>query len=77
MPKLRRIRTALLIKLCEKHGYRRARQRGSHVSLTKPGVPRPIVIPIRHQEALPYLIAQVIAHLGITIDDYHKEIIRL
>ncbi len=34
-----------LVRFLEHHGFKQDRQKGSHIILTKEGIPRPIVIP--------------------------------
>lgn len=45
MPKLTPTDWATLVCVFEADGFVQERTRGSHISLSKPGVPRPIVIP--------------------------------
>ena len=44
MPRLQPVRVEVLIRVFEADGWARARQRGSHLSMTKPGHKRPVVI---------------------------------
>ena len=45
MPKLSPQPYRTLQKLFERDGFRKIREEGSHLVYTKPGVPRPVVIP--------------------------------
>jgi predicted RNA binding protein YcfA (HicA-like mRNA interferase family) len=47
--RLRTVKFKDAVKAFEKIGFSQARQRGSHVSMTKEGCSRPIVIP-KHRE---------------------------
>lgn len=44
MPKLTSVHYKTLIKVFELDGFTVKRQRGDHIIMTKPGVPRPVVI---------------------------------
>lgn len=46
MAKLAPVRPAELIRFFRTHGWREARTRGSHRTMTKPGAIRPITIPL-------------------------------
>lgn len=45
MPKLSPVPHELLVRIFKADGYEFDRQRGSHVVLTKPGTPRPVIVP--------------------------------
>jgi predicted RNA binding protein YcfA (HicA-like mRNA interferase family) len=45
MPRLTALPWEKIVCVFEKLGYRRAGQKGSHLKLEKPGVPRPLIIP--------------------------------
>ncbi len=44
MPKITAIDYRILIRVFELDGFHISRQKGDHVVMTKPGVPRPVVI---------------------------------
>jgi len=46
MPTLRPVRYAQLVRVFERDGFTFRRQRGDHLIYTKPGVKRPLVIPM-------------------------------
>jgi len=54
MPALKPISYKLLVKAFEEEGFNFDRQRGDHLIYTKPGVSRPLVIPM--YEAVPVFI---------------------
>jgi predicted RNA binding protein YcfA (HicA-like mRNA interferase family) len=49
MPKITPVPYQTLVKVFEKDGFRLQRTRGDHLVYTKPGIPRPIVIPMYDQ----------------------------
>ena len=49
MPRITPIPARRLCKLFEEAGFRRVRSEGGHLVYTKPGVPRPVVIPHRRE----------------------------
>jgi predicted RNA binding protein YcfA (HicA-like mRNA interferase family) len=69
MPKIIPIHWRELEKVFLSAGFRFARQEGSHRSYTKPGVPRPIVIPT-YDEVPVSIIRNNLKTAGITRDEY-------
>jgi len=49
MPKIAPVPYQTLIKVFEKDGFHFQRQRGDHLVYSKPGIPRPLVIPMYDQ----------------------------
>jgi predicted RNA binding protein YcfA (HicA-like mRNA interferase family) len=49
MPKITPVPYQTLVRLFEKDGFQLQRTRGDHLVYTKPGIPRPIVIPMYDQ----------------------------
>jgi predicted RNA binding protein YcfA (HicA-like mRNA interferase family) len=49
MPKIAPVSYQILIRVFEKYGFHFERQRGDHLIYTKPGIPRPLVIPMYDQ----------------------------
>jgi predicted RNA binding protein YcfA (HicA-like mRNA interferase family) len=49
MPKITPVPYQTLVRVFEKDGFQLQRTRGDHLVYTKPGLPRPIVIPIYDQ----------------------------
>ena len=56
MPRLQPVRVEILIKVFEADGWVRSRQKGSHLSMTKRGHQRPLVIITTKKEAEVWLI---------------------
>jgi predicted RNA binding protein YcfA (HicA-like mRNA interferase family) len=53
----------------ERAGWRRDRQRGSHVTLTKPGATVVLTVPL-HGEVGPGLLRALIRKSGLTVDEF-------
>jgi predicted RNA binding protein YcfA (HicA-like mRNA interferase family) len=49
MPKITPVPYQTLVRVFEKDGFQLQRTRGDHLVYTKPGIPRPIVIPMYDQ----------------------------
>ena len=49
MPKIAPVSYQTLVRVFEKDGFHFQRQRGDHLVYTKPGIPRPLVIPMYDQ----------------------------
>jgi len=49
MPKITPVPYQTLVKVFEQDGFQLQRTRGDHLVYTKPGIPRPIVIPMYDQ----------------------------
>ncbi|MBT9159912.1 MAG: type II toxin-antitoxin system HicA family toxin [Dehalococcoidia bacterium] len=71
MPKLTPISSQRLGKLFEKAGFRFIRQESDHLIYTKPGVPRPIVIPVRKNVPV-FVIKNNLRTAGISREEYFK-----
>jgi predicted RNA binding protein YcfA (HicA-like mRNA interferase family) len=65
MPRLTPLPWQKLVCVFEQIGYRRAGQKGSHIKMEKPGVPRPLIIP-RYDEVQLDIITGLIRTAGIT-----------
>ena len=52
VPKLAPVDCEQFAQFFEHHGFTRRRQKGSHLSLVKPGIARPIVIPMHGEVAV-------------------------
>lgn len=50
MPKLAPVSWKILVKIFEADGFVRVRTKGSHISLVKPGVSRPIIIAMHNTD---------------------------
>ena len=69
MPKIIPVHWKRLEKVFLSAGFRFARQEGSHRSYTKPGVPRPIVIPT-YDEVPVSIIRNNLKTAGISREEY-------
>ena len=58
-----------LVRFFESHGFERKRQKGSHISLKKPGVRRPLVIPA-HKEVSVAIVLDALKTAGISRKDF-------
>lgn len=67
----------VLVKVFRSFGFREDRQRGSHLLLTKPGVARPLVIPIHDKLVGVDLIFSNLRTAGITREQYLEALSRL
>ncbi len=70
MPRLQPVRVEILIRVFEADGWARARQRGSHLSMTKPGHKRPVVIITSKKEAETWLIRTNLRTARMSRDRY-------
>jgi len=52
-------------------GWKVARQKGSHVSLTKEGVRAVLTVPL-HQELAPGTVRKLIRLSGLTVEEFSK-----
>ncbi|MFA6223272.1 MAG: type II toxin-antitoxin system HicA family toxin [Desulfomonilaceae bacterium] len=71
MPRLTPVNWTDLEKVVLRMGLRFARQKGSHRSYTKPGLIRPVVIPVRTQVPVS-IIKGILETLGISREDYFQ-----
>jgi predicted RNA binding protein YcfA (HicA-like mRNA interferase family) len=69
MPALPLLRPGEVVRAFERLGWRVARQRGSHIVLTKPGAPVTLSIPDHAQVARGTLRA-LIAKAGLTVEGF-------
>jgi predicted RNA binding protein YcfA (HicA-like mRNA interferase family) len=59
------------IRAFQRAGWTRDRQRGSHVTLTKPGVPVVLTVPL-HAELGPGLLRSLIRKAGLIPDEFRE-----
>jgi predicted RNA binding protein YcfA (HicA-like mRNA interferase family) len=59
------------IRAFQRAGWTRDRQRGSHVTLTKPGVPVVLTIPL-HAELGPGLLRSLIRKASLTPEEFRE-----
>lgn len=69
VPRLTPVDCRLLVKFFESRGYQRERQKGSHLSLVKPGIARPIIVPM-HDEVSVSVIMSNLRTAGIGRDEF-------
>ncbi len=55
----------------QKAGWTAARQKGSHVMMTKPGYQWTLSIP-QHSELGPGLLRKLISQAGLTVDEFNN-----
>ena len=71
MPAIKPVSYKLLVKVFEREGFIFDRQRGDHLIYTKPGVKRPLVIPM--YELVPiFIIKKLIRTSGISRERYFE-----
>jgi predicted RNA binding protein YcfA (HicA-like mRNA interferase family) len=68
VPRLGPVDCQTLVRFFEDHGFRRERQRGSHLTMVKQGVHRPVVIPM-HSDVYPPIILSNLRTAGLSRDD--------
>jgi predicted RNA binding protein YcfA (HicA-like mRNA interferase family) len=68
VPRLTPVDCEQLARFFEHHGFVRHRQKGSHLSMTKPNTPRPVVIPM-HGEVTVGVIQSNLRTAGLTRED--------
>ncbi|MDZ8104362.1 MAG: type II toxin-antitoxin system HicA family toxin [Nostoc sp. DedQUE12a] len=69
MPALPILKPSEVIKIFEKLGWEVARQRGSHIILTKEGHPATLSVP-NHNEVARGTLRSLISKAGITIEGF-------
>jgi predicted RNA binding protein YcfA (HicA-like mRNA interferase family) len=69
MPPLRPVNYQTLAKVFERDGFTFARQRGDHLIYTKPGVKRPLVIPM-YKELPVFIIKNLLRTAGMSREQY-------
>jgi len=69
MPPIPLLRPSEVIKAFEKLGWSMARQRGSHIILTKPGNIATLSVP-NHPEVARGTLRSLIAKAGITVEEF-------
>lgn len=69
MPALPLLRPHEVVRAFERKGWQVARQRGSHIVLTKPGAPMTLSIP-NHARVARGTLRALIGKAGLTIEDF-------
>jgi predicted RNA binding protein YcfA (HicA-like mRNA interferase family) len=69
MPPLRPVDYRTLAKVFEQDGFAFNRRRGDHLIYTKPGVKRPLVIPM-YKELPVFIIKNLLRSAGLTREQY-------
>lgn len=65
VPRLTPVSCRQFVRFLEAHGYKRERQKGSHLTLVKPGTARPVVVPM-HDEVSVGVMMACLRTAGIT-----------
>lgn len=71
MPKLPRVSGRKAVRAFQRAGWEVARQRGSHVILTKPGCIYTLSIPL-HPVLGPGLLRDLIRKAGLTVEEFEE-----
>ena len=71
MPKLALVDWKTLERIFLAAGFQFARQEGSHRSYVKPGIARPVVIPVYHEVSV-FIIRNNLRTAGISRDEYFR-----
>jgi len=71
MPKLPRISGREAVRAFQRAGWEVARQRGSHVILTKPDSIYTLSIPL-HRELGPGLLRSLLRKAGLTVEEFRE-----
>lgn len=69
MPKLPRVSGADAVRAFERAGWRRDRQRGSHLILIKAGMDVSLSVP-QHREMAPGTLRALIRNAGMTVEEF-------
>lgn len=67
VPTLSPVECGLLIRFFESLGFEKKRQKGSHLSMVRPGTSRPVVIPM-HREVSVAVILSNLRTAGVSRD---------
>ena len=70
-PKLKLCSGAEAVRKLERAGWSVARQKGSHVMLTKPGYQWTLSVPL-HDELGPGLLRKLIRQAGLTVEEFNE-----
>ena len=71
MPSIRPIHYRDLVAVFEKDGFVLNRQRGGHLAYTKPGVNRPLIIPIYRSVPI-FIIKNLLRSAGMSRERYFE-----
>ncbi len=64
------VRPADVIRALERAGWEVQRQRGSHVSLKKQGVPFVVTVPLHRRDIPRGTLAAIVKDAGLTVDEF-------
>ena len=64
------LRPRQVIRALEKAGWRVVRQRGSHISLTKEGMPYIVTVPLHRRDLPRGTLRDIIRDSGLAIDEF-------
>jgi predicted RNA binding protein YcfA (HicA-like mRNA interferase family) len=59
-----------VVRALEKCGFVVARQRGSHVVLTKTGLRRPVIVAVHARELPPRHIAKILSQADVSVEEF-------
>jgi predicted RNA binding protein YcfA (HicA-like mRNA interferase family) len=68
------LRSAEVVRALERAGFQTKRQTGSHLILTKPGLRRPVVVPIHRRELPRGTVLAIIRQAGITPEQFMEHL---
>lgn len=71
MPRIAPIPYQKLVRILEREGFVLARERGDHMVFTKPGIPRPVVVP-RYNPLPVFIIKNALRTAQISRERYFK-----
>ena len=71
MPPIQPVHYKRLVCVFEKDGFSYSRTKGDHLIYTKPGTPRPLVIPMYDQVPV-FIIKNLLRSAGMTRDRYFE-----
>lgn len=72
MDRIRPLSPKKLVQVFKHFGFRESRQSGSHLSLVKDGISRPLIIPMHTRDVPVFVILNNIRSAGISREDYLK-----
>jgi len=72
--KLPSLKTERAVRALEACGFKRIRQRGSHLVLERPGTTVQVVIAMHKRELGPVLVRKIITQSGLTAEEFLKHV---
>jgi len=71
MPRIVPVSSRTLIAVFQKAGFTLVRTEGDHFVMTRPGVPRPLVIPLRKDVPV-FIIRNCLRSAGLSREEYFR-----